>query len=40
LNFIEEKHPDLITGIEKDKKLDDGKETKLKEIIQEYKGLF
>lgn len=40
LNFIEEKHPDLITGIEKDKKLDDAKETKLKEIIQEYKGLF
>lgn len=40
LNFIEEKYPDLISGIETDKKLDDAKETKLKEIIQEYKGLF
>jgi len=40
LNFIEEKHSDLISGIEKDKKLDDAKETRLKEIIQEYKGLF
>ena len=40
LNFIEEKYPDLISGIETDKKLDDEKETKLKEIIQEYKGLF
>ena len=40
LNFIEEKYPDIISGIEKDKKLDDAKETKLKEVIQEYKGLF
>lgn len=40
LNFIEEKHPDIISGIEKDKKLDDTKEAKLKEVIQEYKGLF
>ncbi|MCH8311787.1 MAG: F0F1 ATP synthase subunit alpha [Nitrospinae bacterium] len=40
LNFIEEKYPDLISGIETDKKLDDAKETKMKEIIQEYKGLF
>jgi len=40
LNFIEEKHPDIISGIEKDKKLDDAKEAKLKEVIQEYKGLF
>jgi F-type H+-transporting ATPase subunit alpha len=40
LNFIDEKHSDLISGIEKDKKLDDAKEAKLKEIIQEYKGLF
>ena len=40
LNFIEEKYSDLISGIETDKKLDDAKETRLKEIIQEYKGLF
>ncbi len=40
LNFIAEKHPDIISGIEKDKKLDDAKEAKLKEVIQEYKGLF
>jgi len=40
LSFIEEKHPDIISGIEKDKKLDDAKEAKLKEVIQEYKGLF
>jgi len=40
LNFIDEKYPELLSGIEKDKKLDDAKETKLKEIIQEYKGLF
>ncbi len=40
LNFIEEKHPDIISGIENDKKLDDAKEAKLKEVIQEYKGLF
>jgi F-type H+-transporting ATPase subunit alpha len=40
LSFIAEKHPDIISGIEKDKKLDDAKETKLKEVIQEYKGLF
>jgi len=40
LNFIEEKHSDIISGIEKDNKLDDAKETRLKEIIQEYKGLF
>ncbi|VAX30245.1 ATP synthase alpha chain [hydrothermal vent metagenome] len=40
LNFIDEKHPDIISGIEKDKKLDDAKEAKIKEVIQEYKGLF
>ena len=40
LGFIDEKYPDIITSIEKDKKLDDEKEAKLKQIIQEYKGLF
>lgn len=40
LNFIEDKYSDLISGIETDKKLDDERETKLKEVIQEYKGLF
>jgi F-type H+/Na+-transporting ATPase subunit alpha len=40
LNFIDEKHPDIVSGIEKDKKLDDAKEAKLKEVIAEFKGLF
>jgi F-type H+/Na+-transporting ATPase subunit alpha len=40
LSFIAEKYPDIISGIEKDKKLDDAKEAKLKEVIAEYKGLF
>lgn len=40
LNFIGEKYPDIISGIEKEKKLDDAKEAKLKEVIAEYKGLF
>jgi F-type H+/Na+-transporting ATPase subunit alpha len=40
LNFIGEKYPDIISGIEKEKKLDDATEAKLKEVIAEYKGLF
>jgi F-type H+-transporting ATPase subunit alpha len=40
LNYIGEKYPDIISGIEKDKKLDDAKEAKLKEVIAEFKGLF
>ena len=40
LNFIDEKYSDLISSIENEKKLDDAKEAKLREIIQEYKGLF
>ena len=40
LNFVEEKHKDVIETIEKEKKLDDAMEEKLKTIIEEYKGLF
>ena len=40
LSFIEDKHKDVITTIEKEKKLDDAMEEKLKTIIGDYKGLF
>ncbi|MFQ5449216.1 MAG: F0F1 ATP synthase subunit alpha [Nitrospinaceae bacterium] len=40
LNFIEEKHPDIIETIEKEKKLSDETENKLKAAIQEFKELF
>ena len=40
LSFIEDKHKDVITTIEKEKKLDDAMEEKLKTIVGDYKGLF
>ncbi len=40
LNFVEEKHKDIIETIDKEKKLDDATEEKLKNVIAEYKGLF
>lgn len=40
LGFISEKHKDVIEKIEKEKKLDDALEEKIKSIITEYKGLF
>ena len=40
LNFISEKHKDVIESIEKVKKLDDAMEEKIKSIVTEYKGLF
>ena len=40
LNFVEEKHKDIIETIEKEKKLDDAIEEKLKNVVEEYKGLF
>ena len=40
LNFVNEKHKDVIEGIEKEKKLDDAMEEKIKALIEEYKGLF
>ena len=40
LSFISEKHKDVIESIEKEKKLDDAMEEKIKSIVTEYKGLF
>ena len=40
LNFVNEKHKDVIETIEKEKKLDDVMEEKIKALIEEYKGLF
>ena len=40
LNFVEEKHKNIIETIEKEKKLDDAIEEKLKNVVEEYKGLF
>jgi len=40
INFINEKHKDVIESIEKEKKLDDAMEDKIKALIDEYKGLF
>lgn len=40
LNFIEEKHRGIIDSIEKEKKVDEATEEKLKTVIAEYKGLF
>ncbi|SVC44150.1 uncharacterized protein METZ01_LOCUS297004, partial [marine metagenome] len=36
----EEKHKDIIETIEKEKKLDEAMEEKLKTVVEEYKGLF
>ena len=40
LNFVEEKHRGIIDSIEKEKKVDEATEEKLKTVIAEYKGLF
>lgn len=40
LNFVEEKHREIIDSIEKEKKVDEATEEKLKTVIAEYKGLF
>jgi len=40
LNFVNEKHNDVIESIEKEKKLDDAMEEKIKALVEEYKGLF
>ncbi len=40
LNFMEEKHKEIIESIEKAKKIDDDTEVKLKAAVQEYKELF
>ena len=40
LKFINEKHKNIIESIEKEKKLDDAMEEKIKALIEEYKGLF
>ena len=40
LNFVEEKHKDILDAIEKSKKLEPDIEKKLKEAVIEYKGLF
>jgi F-type H+-transporting ATPase subunit alpha len=40
LNFINEKHKNVIESIEKEKKLDDAMEEKIKALVEEYKGLF
>ena len=40
LNFVEENHKDIFETIEKEKKLDEAMEEKLKTVVEEYKGLF
>ena len=40
LNFIEDKHQNLIEKIDAAKKLDDDSEAQLKAAIEEFKGLF
>ncbi len=40
LNFMEEKHKDVLDTIEQTKKIDDDTEEKLKAAVQEFKGLF
>jgi F-type H+-transporting ATPase subunit alpha len=40
LNFVDEKYKDIIDTIEKEKKLDDALEEKIKAAILEYKELF
>ncbi|MCA9485124.1 MAG: F0F1 ATP synthase subunit alpha, partial [Nitrospina sp.] len=40
LNFLEEKHKDLLDTIAKEKKLDDATEEKLKAAITAFKELF
>ncbi len=40
LNFMEEKYMDVIATLEKQKKLDDDLEAKLKAAVEEYKGLM
>ena len=40
LNFVNEKHKNVVESIEKEKKLDDAMEEKIKALVEEYKGLF
>ena len=40
INFIEDKHKDLIDKIHDAKKLDDETEVQVKTAIEEFKGLF
>lgn len=40
LNFVNEKHKDVLENIEKEKKLDETMEEKIKALVVEYKGLF
>lgn len=40
LNFVEEKHGEIVKAIEKEKKLDEDIEAKLTAAVKEYKGLF
>ena len=40
LNFINEKYKDVLESIEKEKKLDEMMEEKIKALILEYKDLF
>jgi len=40
LNFVEEKHDEILKTIEKEKKLDEDIEAKLTAAVKEYKGLF
>jgi F-type H+-transporting ATPase subunit alpha len=40
LNFMEEKHKEIIESIEKAKKIDDDTEVKLKAAVEEFKELF
>lgn len=40
LNFVEDKHKDILDTIEQSKKIDDDTEKKLKDAVLEYKGLF
>ena len=40
LNFVNEKHKDVLENIEKEKKLDETMEEKIKALVTEYKGLF
>lgn len=40
LNFVNEKHKDVLDNIEKEKKLDETMEEKIQALVTEYKGLF
>ncbi|PIQ96842.1 MAG: F0F1 ATP synthase subunit alpha, partial [Nitrospinae bacterium CG11_big_fil_rev_8_21_14_0_20_56_8] len=40
LSFVEDRHKDILDKIEKEKKIDDELETRIKSVIREFKGLF